>query len=123
MSPRPPRSTRTDTLFPCTTLFRSDGRGMDLVVGEQRRGRQVERRHRARPVGLHVGRHVAAAATAVQRCVDAPAHAAAAREARVPALAAVDLVDLDPVSRALHPPGPPMVTAARTRTPALPPPW
>src|SRR3546814_11188256 len=25
MIPRPPRSTRTDTLFPCTTLFRSDG--------------------------------------------------------------------------------------------------
>src|SRR3546814_3856009 len=24
MSPRPPRSTRTDTLFPYTTLFRSD---------------------------------------------------------------------------------------------------
>src|SRR3546814_7680898 len=24
---RPPRSTRTDTLFPYTTLFRSDGRG------------------------------------------------------------------------------------------------
>src|SRR3546814_881743 len=25
MKPRPPRSTRTDTLFPYTTLFRSDG--------------------------------------------------------------------------------------------------
>src|SRR3546814_17502260 len=24
MTPLPPRSTRTDTLFPCTTLFRSD---------------------------------------------------------------------------------------------------
>src|SRR3546814_18532912 len=23
MAPRPPRSTRTDTLFPCTTLFRA----------------------------------------------------------------------------------------------------
>src|SRR3546814_8409662 len=31
---RPPRSTRTDTLFPYTTLFRSDGlkRGQRLVV-------------------------------------------------------------------------------------------
>src|SRR3546814_16344760 len=27
MNPRPPRSTRTDTLFPYTTLFRSAGRG------------------------------------------------------------------------------------------------
>src|SRR3546814_2063674 len=26
---RPPRSTRTDTLFPCTTLFRSDGQCAD----------------------------------------------------------------------------------------------
>src|SRR3546814_12846740 len=26
---RPPRSTRTDTLFPYTTLFRSEGRGFD----------------------------------------------------------------------------------------------
>src|SRR3546814_3550192 len=33
---RPPRSTRTDTLFPYTTLFRSDrghGRGIRLAVG------------------------------------------------------------------------------------------
>src|SRR3546814_1062248 len=30
---RPPRSTRTDTRFPYTTLFRSDG----VVVGEARR--------------------------------------------------------------------------------------
>src|SRR3546814_4472418 len=30
---RPPRSTRTDTLFPYTTLFRSVD--IDLVVGEQ----------------------------------------------------------------------------------------
>src|SRR3546814_9354067 len=33
---RPPRSTRTDTLFPYTTLFRSDGRGTEL------RDRRVE---------------------------------------------------------------------------------
>src|SRR3546814_8798115 len=41
---RPPRSTRTDTLFPYTTLFRSvaavDDRGV-IVVREQRR---IERR-------------------------------------------------------------------------------
>src|SRR3546814_9717180 len=35
---RPPRSTRTDTLFPYTTLFRSAGRG-----GDERRGQAVER--------------------------------------------------------------------------------
>src|SRR3546814_15943049 len=29
MIPRPPRSTRTDTLFPYPTLFRSDGAGID----------------------------------------------------------------------------------------------
>src|SRR3546814_5735077 len=31
MRRRPPRSTRTDTLFPYTTLFRSDRRGKDAV--------------------------------------------------------------------------------------------
>src|SRR3546814_1828017 len=29
MRPRPPRSTRTDTLFPYTTLFRSEDRPLD----------------------------------------------------------------------------------------------
>src|SRR3546814_3865049 len=46
---RPPRSTRTDTLFPYTTLFRSErGRGMDCVArragclcnGKPRKGSQ-----------------------------------------------------------------------------------
>src|SRR3546814_17170912 len=31
---RPPRSTRTDTLFPYTTLFRSDQDRLDLARGE-----------------------------------------------------------------------------------------
>src|SRR3546814_2291829 len=31
---RPPRSTRTDTLFPYTTLFRSEGRTMLVVTHE-----------------------------------------------------------------------------------------
>src|SRR3546814_5735705 len=42
---RPPRSTRTDTLFPYTTLFRSDEAGLvdGLVdVGEGGRGEVVE---------------------------------------------------------------------------------
>src|SRR3546814_17107879 len=33
---RPPRSTRTDTLFPYTTLFRSDDDGEHLQRGDQR---------------------------------------------------------------------------------------
>src|SRR3546814_4969612 len=35
---RPPRSTRTDTLFPYTTLFRS-GHGLDGGDADDRRGR------------------------------------------------------------------------------------
>src|SRR3546814_19638645 len=34
---RPPRSTRTDTLFPYTTLFRSDKRPRDRYVAESKR--------------------------------------------------------------------------------------
>src|SRR3546814_9689191 len=37
---RPPRSTRTDTLFPYTTLFRSDGQGCRAV---RRRGQEAPR--------------------------------------------------------------------------------
>src|SRR3546814_15301539 len=33
---RPPRSTRTDTLFPYTTLFRSGGDGVDRQIGAAR---------------------------------------------------------------------------------------
>src|SRR3546814_10454309 len=33
MIPRPPRSTRTDTLFPYTTLFRSPGDGLRDMFG------------------------------------------------------------------------------------------
>src|SRR3546814_8687804 len=32
---RPPRSTRTDTLFPYTTLFRSQRRRVDMAVGTE----------------------------------------------------------------------------------------
>src|SRR3546814_16246952 len=58
---RPPRSTRTDTLFPYTTLFRSARGAADEVVGETEEGRiavrrllaqQVEPEHRL--VGLPV---------------------------------------------------------------------
>src|SRR3546814_3144601 len=43
---RPPRSTRTDTLFPYTTLFRSD----ETWFPEGRRPRRHARRRLARPV-------------------------------------------------------------------------
>src|SRR3546814_15799327 len=48
---RPPRSTRTDTLFPYTTLIRSDlGRGADIVVltniGEEGQAGRVEQLRR-----------------------------------------------------------------------------
>src|SRR3546814_3407979 len=41
---RPPRSTRTDTLFPYTTLFRSPPGGGELVaaLGVQRLGRRQD---------------------------------------------------------------------------------
>src|SRR3546814_1624029 len=38
---RPPRSTRTDTLFPYTTLFRSRGEGLHVLVGILRIGRGI----------------------------------------------------------------------------------
>src|SRR3546814_12403358 len=43
---RPPRSTRTDTLFPYTTLFRSRREGFGLLV------EVVHRRHAARKIGI-----------------------------------------------------------------------
>src|SRR3546814_14942695 len=50
---RPPRSTRTDTLFPYTTLFRSprEGRGRErwaVATRPARRGRTGPRRHPCR---------------------------------------------------------------------------
>src|SRR3546814_6313349 len=45
---RPPRSTRTDTLFPYTTLFRSggaDGRHVRRPLRASRRGRSGHGRH------------------------------------------------------------------------------
>src|SRR3546814_3148048 len=41
---RPPRSTRTDTLFPYTTLFRSRRREADRELAPQHRGRGEELR-------------------------------------------------------------------------------
>src|SRR3546814_4517122 len=38
---RPPRSTRTDTLFPYTTLFRSEVRFLHLYIAPQRLAREA----------------------------------------------------------------------------------
>src|SRR3546814_6812992 len=54
MRRRPPRSTRTDTLFPYTTLFRSSRQRIDVEQqsllraehGEQRQARRIEDLHR-----------------------------------------------------------------------------
>src|SRR3546814_5200532 len=79
---RPPRSTRTDTLFPYTTLFRSRslGRGEDAAhqpVGGRGRRRVREARHD------RAGR---------------PAQGARAGRARVPHALRGRLVDGDPVA-------------------------
>src|SRR3546814_9738054 len=57
---RPPRSTRTDTLFPYTTLFRSREPVEDAAVGQHRLDPRDQHAHR--PVAQHlrppgVGRH------------------------------------------------------------------
>src|SRR3546814_9032947 len=55
---RPPRSTRTDTLFPYTTLFRSS---RHLVSADHPDRAACERRHRAGGVDArHAGRRKAA---------------------------------------------------------------
>src|SRR3546814_11566007 len=60
---RPPRSTRTDTLFPYTTLFRSvGGRGQVADVGDVDDMAQLvtlERQGTAQRVGEDIGAHVA----------------------------------------------------------------
>src|SRR3546814_3483497 len=61
---RPPRSTRTDTLFPYTTLFRSFQRRLEtfgvavpgFAVGEGELGGLDHRVHELRPVRCHLRR-------------------------------------------------------------------
>src|SRR3546814_14899872 len=77
---RPPRSTRTDTLFPYTTLFRSEpeqhqeqcldrGLGVAEAIAEERRG---ARRFGLVPLTEQVGEALVAAAGQVQLCEQAP---------------------------------------------------
>src|SRR3546814_4724485 len=51
---RPPRSTRTDTLFPYTTLFRS----VQVRIGSQTLESLVHRRMHGRRYGIELGRTV-----------------------------------------------------------------
>src|SRR3546814_14349340 len=72
---RPPRSTRTDTLFPYTTLFRSEsgGEGHGFEAGEaggdRRRGKPARREalHRLRDCRDMGGRRSAATAENVDQ--------------------------------------------------------
>src|SRR3546814_5401007 len=55
---RPPRSTRTDTLFPYTTLFRSQG---DSRATDATRGQALERWQRLEPDNLAPRLHAGSA--------------------------------------------------------------
>src|SRR3546814_17208010 len=64
---RPPRSPRTDTLFPCTTLFRSAG--LRLVARRLARGDEQQRGQRERG-GAEDGRvHVGSGGVAQRACL------------------------------------------------------
>src|SRR3546814_15925715 len=53
---RPPRSTRTDTLFPYTTLFRSGPDRVDRKLVSRNMGGEVGRgRHKIAPLYRHEG--------------------------------------------------------------------
>src|SRR3546814_3134444 len=69
---RPPRSTRTDTLFPYTTLFRSVAVHAGGVLAHQQHGVVVEHRHhRHRAVAAPVQALVAAALAVAELQVQA----------------------------------------------------
>src|SRR3546814_5543401 len=55
---RPPRSTRTDTLFPYTTLFRSLNAQVQVRIGSQTLESLVHRRMHGRRYGIELGRTV-----------------------------------------------------------------
>src|SRR3546814_16086286 len=57
MSLRPPRSTRTDTLFPYTTLFRSDGEVPRFPDRARREHPRFPDRTRLRILGTGPGEH------------------------------------------------------------------
>src|SRR3546814_17101301 len=70
---RPPRSTRTDTLFPYTTLFRS-GEGQRIAAARRRRSRHAVAAERARRLGLvHPRRHPSRQAASARAAALPPA--------------------------------------------------
>src|SRR3546814_14405145 len=79
---RPPRSTRTDTLFPYTTLFRSRGKRAASFIEEQRLRAEAlaalgatTRDHRAATLGRHTGAEAVRAGTAqLLRLISALGH-------------------------------------------------
>src|SRR3546814_20884955 len=56
MIQRPPRSTRTDTLFPYTTLFRSEERGEDVGARDFILARRLDGQDRALDDALEAAR-------------------------------------------------------------------
>src|SRR3546814_13593575 len=50
----PPRSTRTDTLFPYTTLFRSSDGERDMAVADHRDAGRTQRRAQRGEIGMAV---------------------------------------------------------------------
>src|SRR3546814_2569538 len=59
---RPPRSTRTDTLFPYTTLFRSHHHvAARQLVGQHRKAREIAQ------LGLHAAGAIGAPGSSVER--------------------------------------------------------
>src|SRR3546814_610531 len=64
---RPPRSTRTDTLFPYTTLFRSDRGGAALAPGERDADRQGDEQQAEADDGVHADRPDPVTLLAAQR--------------------------------------------------------
>src|SRR3546814_20957706 len=74
---RPPRSTRTDTLFPYTTLFRSDAEQPEHALAQRRQaGHGQEHAHHR---GEHDQRHHAWLGQLPVLAGDAPVHQSTAR--------------------------------------------
>src|SRR3546814_18607043 len=63
---RPPRSTRTDTLFPYTTLFRSHPRVLDMMIGDARQIDHVLARAAAGEADIGLARFAGAVDDAAQ---------------------------------------------------------
>src|SRR3546814_18579195 len=124
MRRRPPGSTRTDTLFPYTTLFRSHRRRRagaaerEQLVGEQVFEALVaggEEFHGVRLPGASSGSDIPP--NPVGAASAAPARALPARPARRRGLR----ITAPPAARRTLPPTPPRVRPARTNSPPAPP--